>query len=186
MDLRPITPADVDLLHDIDSTTESGQYLHVDLSGEGLSVGWRLSERPLRERRVEANRLPADLLFTARQIAAGHEEGLGMVAEHEGGLLAAVLAVPRPEPKVVELLDVRVDYDYRRQGMGTAMVYNVLQLARNMDYRGVRAETRTDNVAAAKFLLRHGFKLAGLDTHRHSNHDLVKEQATLLWFAGLD
>lgn len=186
MDLRPLRAAEVELLHDIDATAESGQYLHVEQTGEGLAVGWKLSERPLRERRVEPNRLSPELLFTARQIAAGHDEGLALVAEHEGELLAALLAAPRPDLRIVDLLDVRVDYDVRRQGMGTALLYQALQLARTLEYRGVRAESRTDNLPAAKFLLRLGFKLAGLDTHRRSNHDLVKEQATLLWFAAVE
>lgn len=186
MELRPLQAAEVELLHDIDATAESGQYLHVEQTGDGLCVAWKLSERTLREKRVEPNRLTPDMLFLARQIASGHDEGLALVAEHDGELLAAVLAAPRPDLKVVDVLDVRVDYDVRRQGMGTALLYQVQQLARTLDYRGVRAESRTDNLPAARFLLRLGFKLSGLDTHRRSNHDLVKEQATLLWFAELD
>jgi hypothetical protein len=30
------------------------------------------------------------------------------------------------------------------------------------------------------------FEIAGVDTHRHSNHDMVKEAATIFWYAAMD
>ena len=48
------------------------------------------------------------------------------------------------------------------------------------------AETLTDNLPAAKLLSKCGFDLAGVDTQRRSNHDLVKEAASLLWYVALD
>ena len=48
------------------------------------------------------------------------------------------------------------------------------------------AESTTDNVPAARFLLKCGFDLSGLDASRFSNHDLVKESVTLHWYAALD
>ena len=49
------------------------------------------------------------------------------------------------------------------------------------------AESTTDNLPAARFLLKCGFDLAGLDAQRFSNHDLVKESrdAVLVRGAGL-
>ncbi len=35
-------------------------------------------------------------------------------------------------------------------------------------------------------LAKSGFELAGVDDHRNSNHDLVKEAVTLFWYAPLD
>jgi ribosomal protein S18 acetylase RimI-like enzyme len=70
--------------------------------------------------------------------------------------------------------------------MGTALMYQVLQHAREKEMRAVVAETRSDNVVGAMFLVKLGFKLAGLDTQRESNHDLVKERATLVWYAGVE
>ena len=39
---------------------------------------------------------------------------------------------------------------------------------------------------ASQFLIKSAFDLAGIDTRRHSNHDMVKEAATLIWYAALD
>ena len=69
--------------------------------------------------------------------------------------------------------------------MGSALLFQSIQQARELGLRAVAAQTKTNNVPAANFLLRRGFDLAGLDTHFHSNHDLVKEAVTLFWYAML-
>jgi ribosomal protein S18 acetylase RimI-like enzyme len=79
-----------------------------------------------------------------------------------------------------------VDYDLRRQGLGMALVYQIVQKTREAELRAVTAETRTNNFPANQLLLKCGFDLGGLDTRRHTNHDMVKESATLLWYASLD
>jgi hypothetical protein len=50
----------------------------------------------------------------------------------------------------------------------------------------VHAETLANNLPANQMLRKLAFELAGLDTHRRSNHDMVKEVATLFWYAALD
>lgn len=186
MQIRPLTLSDIDLLRDIDSSFSATRYLHLDQQGEGLSLAWKIEERPLAKPRVQASEMSEDTLFTARQLAAGHEEGIALVADYDGALLAFLLAQPDPAKSVLRLLDLRVDFDYRRQGMGTALGYMLIQHAKERELRAVAAESPTDNVPAAGFLQKVGFTLTGLDTHRNSNHDLVKERATLLWYATID
>ena len=65
MEIRPVQPADLNDLTEIDGTVESPDYLHLEKSGEGLSVTWKLSERQLREKRVERNRLSDDAAFAS-------------------------------------------------------------------------------------------------------------------------
>lgn len=184
--IRPLQTADLDPLDEIDATIESDRYLHVNLSGEGLDRTWSISERPLREKLIQANRLDDEVRFIARQITSGAEEGLAMGIEINGQLAGAVLAQPSPADGTLRLIDLRVDYDLRRQGLGTALIYQVLQNARDRQLRAVRVETRTNNEPASKLLLRCGFQLAGIDTLRHTNHDLVKEAVTLVWYATVD
>lgn len=149
-------------------------------------MAWRVEERPLRSPQPHPGTLTEELLFTARQIATGHEEGLALVTEYDGNLLALAVATPDLEHGVLRLIDVRVDYDYRRQGMGTALGYMISQHARERQLRAVAAETTSDNLLAARYLTKLGFQLAGLDTRRNTNHDLVKERATLLWYAEVE
>ena len=66
------------------------------------------------------------------------------------------------------------------------MMYQLIAESRNRELRAIAAETRTDNQPAAMLLQKCAFELSGLDTRRHTNHDLVKETATLFWYALLD
>jgi GNAT superfamily N-acetyltransferase len=184
--IRPVQPPDLDGLYDIDGTVASTKYVHVARGGEGLGVTWSLAERDLRERRTLPNRLDDDRRFLLKQIATGADEGIATVAEHDGVAVALLLAQAEPAYGTIRLHDVRVDFDHRGQGLGTALVYQVIARAREQGLRAVSAATTTDNAPAARFLLKCGFDLAGLDAQRLSNHDLVKESVTLYWYVALD
>jgi ribosomal protein S18 acetylase RimI-like enzyme len=186
MEIRPATPSDLRDVSEIDGTVESSEYLHLERTAEGLSVTWKLSERPLREKRVERNRLGGDTEFVLKQVAGGADEGLALVAEHEGQMVAMLLAQPQLQYGTLKVIDLRVDFDFRREGLGSAMLFQAINHARDLELRAVTAETRTDNVPAARLLSKCGFEIAGVDTQRHSNHDLVKEVASLIWYAALD
>jgi ribosomal protein S18 acetylase RimI-like enzyme len=186
MHIRPATPADLDRLIDIDGTVESTQYLHLERIGEGLSIGWKLEQRPLRNKLIEANPLDDEQKFLLKQILSGADEGIVLVAEHEDQPVALAMAQAKPERGTMELLDLRVDYDQRRQGLATVMIYQIIQAAKDQSLRAVSAETRTSNLPANMLLQKLAFEMAGVDTHRHSNHDMVKESATIFWYAALE
>ena len=57
MQLRPATPADLDAIREIDGTIESADYLHLEQTGEGLNIAWKLDKRPLREKLIASNAL---------------------------------------------------------------------------------------------------------------------------------
>lgn len=184
---RPLQSADLTALPEIDGTIDSVRYLHLNRTlGEFGAATWSLEPRDLRERLIDPNRLEDDLLFAVRQIVTGIEDGLALCIELQGGPVAVAVAQPRPALGTLHLLDLRVDYEYRRQGLGSALAFAMIGNAREQAVRAVTAETRTDNFPAIEFLRKLGFEPAGLDTHRQSNHDLVKERATLLWCLPLD
>jgi GNAT superfamily N-acetyltransferase len=186
MEIRPVSLNDLIRVGDIDGTIESTRYLHLDRAGEGLAVTFKLEERPLREKIIQPNRFEDEHTFALKQIVGGADEGIALLAEHEEEIVAAALAQPRAALRTMQILDLRVDYDYRRQGLATAMVFQIIQSAREMELRAVATESKTNNLPAAQFFAKCGFDLAGIDSHRDSNHDLVKESATLLWYAALD
>ena len=186
MQIRAGELADLDRLIDLDGTIESAEYLHLERGGEGLAVNWRLEERPLREKRVDPNPVDDDCRFTLRQLLTGVEDGTVLVAEHADQLVAIAAARVDAARQAVELVDLRVDYDYRRQGLGIAMVYQIISGARDAGHRAVTATTLTNNIPAARFLAKAGFDLGGVDTHYATNHDLVKEAVALFWYAALD
>ena len=186
MQIRPATPADLDKLRDIDAIIESTHYLFLERSGEGVASGWRVEPRPLREKLIESNPIVPEHLFVVRQIVSGADDGVVLVAEHDGQIAAMMCAQPDSTHQTMRVVDVRVDYDFRRQGLGTVMIYQLIEQARQRELRAVAAETRTNNFPANEFFQKLAFQLAGLDTARYTNHDLVKESATLFWYAALD
>ena len=173
MQIRPATTADLDRLRDLDATVESTQHLFLERSGAGLSAAWRIEPRPLREKLIDPNALGDERAFALRQVVTGADEGVA-------------LAQVDPAHGTMRVLDVRVDYDFRRQGLGTVMAYQIIEQARQQGLRAVVAETRANNFPANQFFQKLAFDLSGFDTSRHSNHDLVKEAATLFWYAALD
>lgn len=186
MQIRPGNIKDLDLLPEIDGTVESTRYLHLEQAREGLAASWRLEERPLRQKLIDPNRLADDTKFLLKQIITGADEGVVLVAEHDDVPVAVLVAHLRPERQTLHLVDLRIEYEQRRQGLATAMLYQVISLARELQLRAVSAETRTNNVPAGQLLAKCGFELSGVDTRRDSNHDVVKEAATLFWYATLD
>ena len=186
MEIRPVRPGDLDHLLEIDGTIESSEYLHLERGGEGLAVSWKLEQRPLREKRISPNRLDDDQKFILRQVVTGGDEGLALLAEHDGQKVALLLAQPQPQHGTLRLVDLRVDYDFRREGLASAFLFQAITEAREKGLRAVTAETLTDNLPAAMLLLKCGFDLGGVDAQRRSNHDLVKEAASLLWYVALD
>jgi RimJ/RimL family protein N-acetyltransferase len=187
MQIRSGTLADLDAIREIDGTVESLRYFHVEQAGgEGSSIGWRLDERPMREKLIEPNRLTDESEFSLKQVLSGADEGSVWVVQIGDRVVASLLARPQPDEGTLLIADLRVDYEFRRQGMGTALVYQAIQQAREGDVRAIAATTLTNNAPASGLLARCGFELSGVDTRRRSNHDLVKEAVTLFWYAVLD
>src|SRR4051794_26363285 len=117
MEIRPLTTADLRSLADIDATIESHEYLHIDKSGEGLAMSVRVEKRPMRSKQIAANPMDDELSLAVKQIATGADDGLALVAEHDDQIVALAIAVPDPAANTIKLLDVRVDFDFRRQGL---------------------------------------------------------------------
>src|SRR4051812_27162371 len=103
MELRAMTSDDLQAFDEIDGTIEATNYLHVERSGEGMALTWKIEERPLRQKSNEPSRASDDVQFIARQIATGTDEGVAMVAEHDGQIVGAMIAQMRPDNGTVLL-----------------------------------------------------------------------------------
>jgi ribosomal protein S18 acetylase RimI-like enzyme len=183
MEIRAMTAADLEGVKDIDATGESSQYLHIEKTGEGLAVSWKTQIRPLREKRAHRHALDDERAFALKQIVTGMDEGVALVAEHDGRPVAA--AVGAADAEVFRLIDLRVDFDFRRQGLASAMMFQMIQEARERELRAVMVESAADDFPMLEFLAKLGFEPTGLDTHYRSNHDLVKESVVLFFYLTL-
>ncbi len=182
MNIRSATPNDLPSIEEIDCVIESAHYLHIDRAGDGPEIHFKLEQRPLREKLIAPNLLDDEIRFTLQQVVTGGDEGIAQVAEHDDRVVAIILAQARTTLGTMEVLDLRVDCDSRREGLATVLLYQLIQMATEQQLRAVSILTQTNNAPAAALLGKLGFILSGLDTRRHSNHDLVKEAATLMWY----
>lgn len=182
MQIRPLTANDLDLIDEIDGTIATDRFFFVERQANGLNATFRIEDRALVEPRVESNPVSDDLRFTLKQVATGIEDGLTVMAEHDGVPIASLLATRTPDGTVIDLVDVRVDFDHRRDGLGTALMFQAINYAREGEARAVRAYVHAGNSPFIAMLVKLGFELAGLDTFRESNYDLVKERTTLVWY----
>jgi ribosomal protein S18 acetylase RimI-like enzyme len=186
MQIRPMQLPDLERLTDLDGTIESAEYLHLGQSGSQIPMTWAIERRPLRQKLIESNAPGDELRFMLKQIVSGIEEGAVLVAEHQEQVVGLAVVQPQPEANLLRLLDIRVDYDLRRQGVASAMLFQIIQQAREAGLRAIRAETKTNNAPINALLEKLGFDLSGMDTRHDSNHDLVKESVTLFWYLSFD
>ena len=186
MELRPAVEADTEAVLEIDGTVESHRYLHVDHAGEGTDVRWSVQDRPLRERLILPRPMDDEQRFTFKLIVTGVDDGTATVVVHDGAIVALLVTKPDVTAMVLRVVDLRVDFDQRREGLATALMFGAIAAARDGQMRAVTADVPANNGPAHALLLKLGFALAGLDTHRFSNHDLVKETVTLVWYLPLD
>ena len=181
-----MTTADLDRVKDIDATAESSQYLHVERAGESLAMSWKLQLRPLREKRLLRRELGIEEMFAIKQIVTGADEGVALVAEHDALPVAAAAARPDPLAGVLRIIDLRVDVEFRRQGLASALLFQMIHEARQRDLRALAAQSPADDFPAIQLLAKLGFEPAGLDTHFWSNHDLVKESVVVFFYLALN
>lgn len=186
MELRAAHLADLSMLLDIDGTIRSPGYVHVSAACPGVSGSFALEPRTLSRAWEDRNLLGDELSFQLKQVLQGVEEGVALLAELEGEVVGSLLAAERRAEKTLHICDLRIDWDYRRQGIGTALAYTAIGEARKRGLRALSVETHSGNLPAALMLQRCGFELGGMDTRRYSNHDLVRERVALFWYASLD
>src|SRR5580765_5444474 len=149
MQIRPAASSDIDRLIDIDGTITSTNYLHVEKTGEEFGRTFKLEERPLRSKLIEPNRLDDEKQFAAKQIVGGIEDGLALVADHEGNVVASLVAQLDGSKSILQLIDLRVDHDHRGQGVGSALLFQLISRARELELRAVAAQSKTNNVSGA-------------------------------------
>jgi ribosomal protein S18 acetylase RimI-like enzyme len=94
-----------------------------------------------------------DHLVDPVQLAAfiadpGHEMVIAMVADKVVGMASGVVLLHPDKPPAFLVCEVGVSKDMRRNGIGTALLRRLLQLARARGCRGLWLATEADNTAA--------------------------------------
>lgn len=101
------------------------------------------------------------------QELAGHIAADGralFVADAEDGAVGYI-AVSTGWNRFAVIDDFALDAGHRRRGAAPLLMEAALAWAKENGFPGVALETQSNNLAACRFYLRHGFELGGHDRH---------------------
>jgi len=79
----------------------------------------------------------------------------------------------------VRVWEFLVKRDFRRKGIGTALMKHAIEVARQKGARMVVLETQSCDVPAIEFYLKQGFDLVGFDRAAYSNEDIKRKEIRL-------
>jgi len=65
--------------------------------------------------------------------------------------------------KYIYLDDLKVFQEYRKQGIGKALMEKAMEVAHQRNYNGIYTIGQDNNVSACKFYLKLGFEIGGFD-----------------------
>lgn len=80
---------------------------------------------------------------------------------------------------VLRVTNILVENQYRRQGIGKALMDYIKTYALNEKNRLILLETQTCNTKAIDFYRKQGFALVGLNTVDYSNNDITNKEVRL-------
>jgi streptothricin acetyltransferase len=77
--------------------------------------------------------------------------------------------------------DIAVAKDYRKNGVGTALLNKAIEWAKEKHYSGLMLETQDINVSACHFYAKNHFLIGAVDTMLYSNFSTANEIA-IFWY----
>ena len=83
---------------------------------------------------------------------------------YDGGKCIGLAILQDAWMKYMYLFDLKVSREYRRRGLGTALMEKAREVALARGYRGLYTQAQDNNLTACLFYLSQGFFIGGLDT----------------------
>jgi streptothricin acetyltransferase len=79
-----------------------------------------------------------------------------------------------------------VNQEYRRHGVGKALLQEAVEWARKNQFPGVMLETQNNNMAACALYKKCGFELSGFDKYLFKGLDPQTKEVALFWYLLFD
>jgi GNAT superfamily N-acetyltransferase len=163
--------------------------LRVDLIDNGLG-GVRLTEEPLaspefHDGDASEGKGPVSWLSQwdlSRWVAISAFDGERRIGGAVVGGHTGNVWFLRGREDMSALWDIRVDPDYRRQGVGRLLLERAADWSRRRGFRWLKIETQNTNVAACRFYESLGARLGGFDHFAYAN---IPQETELDWFLEL-
>jgi GNAT superfamily N-acetyltransferase len=168
MIIRPAIMADIDgcrlLVHDY--LTDHVWQMQVQESSSQVGITFQEVRLP-RHMKVVYPRNLAQLTEDLQR-----DEGF-FVAELDGEVRGYVDLVAQPWQRMVRVVNLGVDHDYRRRGIGTALMRRAREWTVEQGARALLAEMTTKNYPAISFYRKLGFQFCGFNDHYYPNQDIA-------------
>lgn len=78
--------------------------------------------------------------------------------------------------------DIGVDRAFRRQGIGHALVHQMVRWTKEMNLSGIMLETQNNNQAACRFYQAEGFKIGGYDRYLYKGINNDTNEIAVFWY----
>jgi streptothricin acetyltransferase len=146
-------------------------------------ISWDLTEHenPLPVHKVYDDGESATWLKTYAD--AGPPESLRFLGAERGSRIEALATWTVTDWNAsLWLVDIRVRARCRGQGLGSALIDELVARCREASLRGIFVETQIQNYPAISFYRRHGFTVTGFNDHLYTNQDLVEQDVALFLF----
>lgn len=83
------------------------------------------------------------------------------------------------------LWDIRVDDDYKRQGIGRKLFHIAAEWSRHQNFSQMKIECQNNNVPAIKFYHKQGAQLCAVDEYAYYNEPEFRQETQLIWYLNL-
>lgn len=181
---RELSLREVRRLHPIPSEYSTDRVYHLSRHAENGAIQWTLREARLPhvfEKRYDSGRADEWLEANADAGPARNLRFLG--AEMDGQVCGVATWREVNWNFTLWLVDLRVERERRRHGVGAAMMAWLRQEAVRRRLRGITVETQTANAPAVSFYRAQGFTIAGFHEALYSNRDVESGEVALFLFA---
>lgn len=98
------------------------------------------------------------------------------------GQVAGQIVLRRNWNRYGYIQDIVVDRNFRRRGVGGALMAEAKAWAQDCSLAGLMLETQDNNVGACMFYEACGFRLGGLDSYLYKGIDPHRNEAALFWY----
>jgi ribosomal protein S18 acetylase RimI-like enzyme len=184
--IRKMKMSDLLALEAIDPTFESATYLAIE---QAEVEGWptfRFAERAFETPFVKEMGYRYDVEQLEQTRYRLSQGGSLLLVAEAGEQVVAVLEVEGESWRNTALIwALFVDKAWRGRGLGRMFLERAETWARRRKFRALVLETQTNNVPAIRFYQRHGYEIAGFDTHFYTNEDVERREVGLFMYKEL-
>lgn len=170
IDIRKIDPKDIQDRVILFQYESSGHYrVDVHENKDGWTINLKMVEFGETFRKMEREKVISSYKGNS-EVHAAYIEG------KEAGLIQLEY---QDWNKSVRVWDIDVKAEFRRKGIGRALMGLCKERARELGARRIVLETQTSNLKAIAFYRAMGFQLVGLDVSHYTNEDVEKGEVRL-------